>query len=41
MLNPDWAKLMTITNLEMTRTPYGRAYLGFAQEYGPVAWGLA
>ena len=39
-LNPEWAKEMTLTNLEMTRTPYGRTYLGFAQEYGRSGWGL-
>lgn len=34
------AKNMTITDLEMMKTRYGRAYLGFAQAYGPTIWGL-
>lgn len=40
LLNPDWMRKMTLTNLEMMKTPYGRTYLGFAQEYGQVIWGL-
>ena len=35
------AKRMTITDLAMMKTPYGRAYLDFAQAYGPTIWGLA
>ena len=34
------AKRMTITDLAMMKTPYGRAYLDFAQAYGPTIWGL-
>lgn len=33
-------KRMTITDLSMMKTPYGRAYLDFAQAYGPTIWGL-
>lgn len=40
MQAPDWAKSMTITDLQMMRTPYGRVYLDFAQSYGPNIWGL-
>lgn len=36
---PDWAKEMTIGDLQMARTPYGRQYLAFAQMIG-VIWGL-
>ena len=35
------AKNMTISDLQMMRTPYGRAYLGIAQSYGPTIWGLS
>lgn len=34
------AKRMTITDLQMMRTPYGRAYLDFAQSWGSTPWGL-
>jgi len=34
------AKRMTITDLAMMKTPYGRAYLDFAQAYGSTIWGL-
>ena len=34
------AKGMTITDLQLARTIYGRTYLGFAQQYGPNIWGL-
>lgn len=35
------AKNMTVTDLEMMKTPYGRVYIGFAQNYGPTIWGLS
>ena len=34
------AKRMTITDLQMMKTPYGRAYLDLAQSYGAAIWGL-
>jgi hypothetical protein len=34
------AKNMTITDLQMMKTPYGRVYLDFAQSYGSNVWGL-
>jgi hypothetical protein len=34
------AKKMTLTNLQLAKTPYGRAYMGIAQSYGPTVWGL-
>jgi hypothetical protein len=34
------AKRMTITDLQMMRTPYGRVYLDIAQSYGSTIWGL-
>jgi hypothetical protein len=36
---PDWAKNMTMGDLALTKTPYGRAYLAIAQNYGTI-WGL-
>jgi hypothetical protein len=37
---PKWMNDMTLTNLQMLKTPWGRTYLGYAQEYGPTIWGL-
>lgn len=34
------AKRLTVTQLQMMKTPYGRNYIGFAQQYGPTVWGL-
>jgi hypothetical protein len=28
-------------NLQNLKTPYGRAYLAFAQDYGPSVWGIS
>jgi hypothetical protein len=36
----DAAKEFTIMNLQQLKSPYGRAYLGIAQSYGPNVWGL-
>lgn len=40
LLNPEFMKTMTMGDLQMTKTPYGRQYMAFAQEYGPTIWGL-
>jgi hypothetical protein len=34
------AKKMTLTDLQLAKTPYGRTYMGMAQSYGPTIWGL-
>lgn len=34
------AKAFTLKDLQNLKTPWGRTYLGFAQSYGPSAWGL-
>lgn len=34
------AKRMTFTDLQLAKTPWGRSYLGIAQNYGPNLWGL-
>lgn len=31
---------LTMGDLQMLKTPYGRQYLAFAQMYGPTVWGL-
>jgi hypothetical protein len=37
---PNWAAGMTIGQLELFQTPWGRAYLSYAQSYGPTIVGL-
>lgn len=40
MVVPEAFKEFTLANLQQLKDPYGRAYLGIAQDYGPAAWGL-
>lgn len=40
ILNPEQMKLLTIQDLQVMKTIYGRTYLGFAQAYGRTIWGL-
>ena len=35
----DAAKGFTLSNLQNLKTPWGRTYLGFAQQFGTL-WGL-
>ena len=35
------AKDMTLGNLQLAKTPWGRAYLDVTQSYGPTVWGLS
>ncbi len=37
---PDFVKNMTMADLAYLKTPWGRAYMGLAQAYGPTIWGL-
>ncbi|MGH8321588.1 MAG: hypothetical protein ACRESI_06510 [Gammaproteobacteria bacterium] len=41
LLNPTAMQNLTLQNLQNLKTPYGRAYLGFAQMYGSNLWGLS
>ena len=38
LLNPEFMKNLTMANLQMLKTPYGRNYMGLAQSYGTL-WG--
>lgn len=38
--NPDFFKHLTLADLQLLKTPYGRQYLSLAQKYGPTIWGL-
>lgn len=37
---PEQFKDLTLTDLQNLKTPYGRAYMAFAQKYGQTLWGL-
>lgn len=39
-LVPDQMKSFTLADLQNLKTPYGRAYMAFAQKYGQTIWGL-
>jgi len=39
LLNPEFMKGLTLGNLQNLKTPYGRQYMAFAQDYGQL-WGL-
>lgn len=41
VVNPDFVRELTLMDLDMMKTPYGRTYLGLAQAYGPTLWGLS
>lgn len=40
ILNPDFMTGLTMGNLQNLKTPYGRAYLAIAQDYGTL-WGVS
>ena len=40
LVAPRWADNLTIGQLQLTNTPWGRTYLGWAQDAG-TAWGLS
>jgi|ERR1700747_852875 len=40
ILNPEFMKGLTLGNLQNLKTPYGRQYLAFAQDYGQI-WGVS
>lgn len=37
---PGWFSEMTMSDMELLRTPWGRTYMALAQAYGPTIWGL-
>lgn len=41
MMVPEWAQMMTLGDLNLTRTSFGRQYLEFAQNAGSTIWGLS
>lgn len=41
MAVPDSLKNLTIANLQMLKTPWGRYYMGIAQSFGPNVWGIS
>lgn len=41
ILNPEFMKTMTLQDLQTLKTPWGRAYMGIALDYGSNLWGLS
>ena len=41
LLNPEFMKGLTLENLQQLKDPWGRAYLGIAQAYGPGIVGIS
>ncbi len=39
MVVPDWAKELSIAEMQLRKDPYGLAYLALAQKYGTL-WGI-
>ena len=40
-LNPEFMKHLTLGDLQQLKTPYGRAYINIAQQYGASIWGIS
>jgi hypothetical protein len=40
LLNPEAMRMLTLQDLQTLKTPYGRYYMGIAQDYGSTIWGL-
>lgn len=40
-LNPESMRTFTLFDLQTLKTPYGRAYMGIAQNFGSSLWGLS
>lgn len=38
---PDALQQLTLTDLDFIRTPWGREFLAYQQDYGPFVWGLS
>lgn len=41
LVSPDFLRGLTMYDLDLLKTPYGRRYLSFAQGYGPNVWGVS
>lgn len=40
LLNQGFFSGLTLENLQLAKTPWGRTYMSIAQNYGPTIWGL-
>jgi hypothetical protein len=40
LLNPQFMQRLQLGDIQLVKTPWGRAYLATAQKYGPNVWGL-
>jgi hypothetical protein len=41
LLVADWMKNMTLSSLDLLKTPWGRSYIQYAQSYGPNIIGVS
>lgn len=41
LLNPEFMRLFTLRDLQTLKTPFGRAYMEIAMDYGSNLWGLS
>lgn len=41
VLNTEAMKTLTLQNLQLLKTPWGRRYMEIAQTYGPTIWGAS
>lgn len=41
VVSPEFLKTLTLSDLQMMKTPYGREYMGIAQAFGPNIFGLS
>lgn len=41
VLNPEFMKQLTLADLQVLRTPWGREYIGIAQSWGSTLWGVS
>jgi hypothetical protein len=40
MVVPGQAENFTLSDIQLSKDPYGRAYLGFAQKFGQTIFGM-
>lgn len=41
LLNPEFMRMFTLRDLQTLKTPFGRAYMEIAMDYGSNLWGLS
>jgi hypothetical protein len=41
ILNPEQMRMLTLDDIQMLKTPWGRQYMAIAQSYAPNIWGIS